>query len=253
MAMLSTKELVLKTANHIEKNPRCYHYTSNRIPLCSDDVGCILGWMAHFSAAHLCGVLTPEAIARMTCDPLSACNVGYNHFFKRLDECYPPYRGHWRSDAAHAVAALRAYAARYPEALGLPVWARMRDREAAASQGAQISSANLRSAVRYSIAARSLALVQCGIGRQDHFFGQSRPFGSRALHSARSEARRDRYCRSGGDEGGSADTLTQSLRYCHGLGSPCFRQYDSKLLASNPRRPILPEAKAMGKAFAELA
>src|SRR5216684_8664065 len=52
IAMPSTKELVLKTANHIEKNPRCYRYTSNRIPLCSDDVGCILGWMAHFSAEH---------------------------------------------------------------------------------------------------------------------------------------------------------------------------------------------------------
>jgi hypothetical protein len=132
--MPSTKELVLKAANHIEKNPRCYRYTSNRIPLCSDDVGCILGWMAYFSAEHECGGLTSEAIARMTCDPLYACNVGYNDFFKRLDECYPPYRGHWRSDATHAAAALRAYAARYPEALGLPVWARMRDREAAASQ-----------------------------------------------------------------------------------------------------------------------
>jgi hypothetical protein len=132
--MPSTKDLVLKTATHIEKSPRCYRYTSNRIPQCSDDVGCILGWMAHISAEHDCGVLTPEAIARMTCDPLYACNVGYNDFFKRLDECYPLYRGHWRSDATHAVAALRAYAARYPEAPGLPPWARMRDREAAASR-----------------------------------------------------------------------------------------------------------------------
>jgi len=133
--MSSTRELLLKTANHIEKNPRCYRYTSNRIPRCAHDTGCVLGWMAYFSAEHDCGdVLTPEAIARLTCDPLYACNVGYNDFFKRLDECYPIYRGHWRSDATQAVAALRAYAARYPEAPGLPLWARMRDREAAARQ-----------------------------------------------------------------------------------------------------------------------
>jgi len=128
IAMPSTKELVLKTENHIERNPRCYRYTSNRIPVCSDDVGCILGWMAHFSAEHGYGVLTPEAIARMTCDPLYACkNVGYNHFFKRLDECYPLYRGHWRSDATHAVAALsclRRSAPRSPRSSGLGTDAR---------------------------------------------------------------------------------------------------------------------------------
>ena len=134
LAMLSTRELVLKTASHIERNPRCYHYTTNRIPRCADDVGCILGWMTHFASGREHSLLTPEAIARTTCDPVYASNVGYNDFFKRLDECYPIYRGHWRSDAKHAVAALRAYAAEYPEAPGLPVWARMRDREAAAKQ-----------------------------------------------------------------------------------------------------------------------
>jgi hypothetical protein len=75
--MLPGAELVLKTANHIEKNPRS---------------------------------------------------------FTRLDECYPIYRGRWRLDAKHAVAALRTYAAQYPQAPGLPVWARMRDREAAPAQ-----------------------------------------------------------------------------------------------------------------------
>jgi len=90
--------------------------------------------MAHFASDREYSLLTPEAIARMTCDPVYASNVGYSDFFKRLDECYPVYRGHWRSDARHAVAALRAYAAEYPEAPGLPVWARMRDREAAARQ-----------------------------------------------------------------------------------------------------------------------
>jgi hypothetical protein len=90
--------------------------------------------MAHFSGERGCGELTPDVIARITCDPVSACDVGYNDFFKRLDECYPLYRGPWRSSVTHAVAALRVYAARYPEAPGLPVWARMRDREALASQ-----------------------------------------------------------------------------------------------------------------------
>ncbi len=132
--MLSSSELVLKTANHIERNPRSYRYADNRIPRCSNDPGCVLGWMAHFASARDCGSLTPEVIAAITCDPVYACNIGYNDFFKRLDECHPIYRGHWRSDAKHAVAALRAYAAKYPEAPGLPVWARMRDREAAAAK-----------------------------------------------------------------------------------------------------------------------
>lgn len=128
--MLSSSKLALQAANHIEKNPFSYDYTSNRIPRGSDETGCILGWMAQFAAER--GWLTSQVIAKITCDPVYACNVGYNDFFKRLDECYPLYRGHWRSDAGHAVAALRAYASRYPEAPGLPVWARMRDREAAA-------------------------------------------------------------------------------------------------------------------------
>lgn len=127
--MLSSSELVLKAANHIEKNPRSYRYTSNRIPESLQDVGGVLGWMAYFARER--GRLTSEVIARVTCDPVYACNSGYSDFFKRLDECYPVYRGHWRSGARHAVAALRAYAARYPEAPALPVWAQMRDREAA--------------------------------------------------------------------------------------------------------------------------
>ena len=90
--------------------------------------------MAHFASQQDYGSLTPEIIARITRDPVYACNVEYNDFFKRLDECYPIYRGHWRSDAKHAAAALRTYAARYPQAPALPVWAQMRDREAAAAQ-----------------------------------------------------------------------------------------------------------------------
>jgi hypothetical protein len=130
--MLSSSELALRTANHIEKNPFSYRYTSNRIPRSANDAGCILGWMAYFALER--GWLTPEVIARITCDPVYACNVGYSDFFKRLDECYPLQRGHWRSDAGHAAAALRAYAARYPQAPGLPVWARMRDRETVIAQ-----------------------------------------------------------------------------------------------------------------------
>jgi hypothetical protein len=132
--MLSSSELVLKTANHIEKNPRSYCYTTNRIPLCLNDTGCVLGWMAYFASEGDFGFLTPEVVARMTCDPVYACNIGYNDFFRRLDECYPVYRGHWRSEAKDAVAALRTYAAQYPEAPALPVWARMHDREAAAAK-----------------------------------------------------------------------------------------------------------------------
>jgi hypothetical protein len=132
--MFSTQELVLKTAEHLARHPRCYRYTSNRIPRSRYGRGCVLGWMAHFSGDHTHGLLTPGIIARITCDPLTACNVGYNDFFKRLDVCYPPYRGHWRSDAVHAVAALRIYAAEYPEAPALAVWARMRDREALAAR-----------------------------------------------------------------------------------------------------------------------
>ena len=132
--MLSSCELVLKTANHIERNPRSYRYAINRIPRCLNDTGCILGWMAHFACERDHGWLTSQIIARITSDPVYACNVEYNDFFKRLDECYPIHRGHWRSDAKHAVAALRAYAAQYPQAPALPVWARMRDREAAAAQ-----------------------------------------------------------------------------------------------------------------------
>jgi citrate lyase beta subunit len=132
--MFSTRELVLKTADHFAMYPRCYRYTSNRIPQSRFEQGCVLGWMAHFCGEYQHGVLTPEVIARVTCDPLPACNVGYNDFFKRLDGCYPLYRGHWRSYARHAIAALHAYAARYPEAPALAVWARMRDREALAAR-----------------------------------------------------------------------------------------------------------------------
>jgi hypothetical protein len=132
--MLSSCELVLKTANHIERNPRSYRYTINRIPRCLSDTGCILGWMAHFACECDHGWLTSEVIAKITRDPVYACSLEYNDFFKRLDECYPIHRGHWRSDAQHAVAALRAYAAQYPEAPALPVWAQMRDREAAAAR-----------------------------------------------------------------------------------------------------------------------
>jgi hypothetical protein len=132
--MSSTKELALRTADHFEKSPQSYRYTANRIPQSSYEPGCVLGWMAHFSGEHQFSELTPDVIARITCDPVSACEVGYNDFFKRLDECYPLYRGPWRSNVTHAVAALRAYAAKYPEAPGLPVWARMRDREALAAK-----------------------------------------------------------------------------------------------------------------------
>ena len=132
--MLSHRDLVLKTASHIENNPQSYCYTINQIPRYASDRGCILGWMAHFSAMYDDDILTPEIIARTTCDPVYTCDVFYNDFFRRLDECYPIYRGHWRSDAEHAVAALRAYASQYPEAPALPPWAKMRDREAAAAQ-----------------------------------------------------------------------------------------------------------------------
>jgi hypothetical protein len=128
--VLSSKELVLKTVDHFERNPQSYLYTCNRIPqsLCAQ--GCVLGWMAYFSGGHQDGMLTPDVIARITCDPISACAIGDNDFFKRLDECYPAHRGHWRLDVTHAIAALRAYVEKYPEAPALPVWARMRDREA---------------------------------------------------------------------------------------------------------------------------
>jgi hypothetical protein len=132
--MFSTKDLALRTADHLETSPHCYRYTANRIPQSSREPGCVLGWMAHFSGECQCSELTPDVIARITCDPLSACDVGYSDFFKRLDECYPPYQGLRRSNVTHAVAALRAYAAKYPEAPGLPVWARMRDREALAAR-----------------------------------------------------------------------------------------------------------------------
>lgn len=128
--MLSTRELVLKTIDHLDNNPQCYRYDTNVIPQSSCQQGCLLGWMAHFSGERECGVLTPAIIARITCDPVFACDVGYNDFFKRLDECYPLYLGQWRSDATHAIAALRTYANKYPEAPALAVWARMRDREA---------------------------------------------------------------------------------------------------------------------------
>ena len=128
--MFSTKELVLMTVDHFERNPQCYRFTSIRIPQASYEPGCVLGWMAHFAGEHNYGVLTPDVIARITCDPVSACDVGDNDFFKRLDKCYPPIRGSWRTNVTHAVAALRTYAAQYPEAHALPVWARMRDREA---------------------------------------------------------------------------------------------------------------------------
>jgi hypothetical protein len=127
--MFTTRELVLKTAAQIERRPGCYRYTCNRIPRSDYGTGCVLGWMAYFAEEREYDVLTPAVIARITCDPLSVCGVGYNDFFRRLDECYPVYRGHWRSDATHVVSALRQYAAEYPEAPGLPVWARMRDRE----------------------------------------------------------------------------------------------------------------------------
>jgi hypothetical protein len=104
--MFSTRELVLKTIDHLDNNPHCYRYTSNLIPQSSRQPGCVLGWMAHFSGER--GVLTPSIIARITCDPVFACDVGYNDFFKRLDECYPLHLGHWRSDATHAIAALAA-------------------------------------------------------------------------------------------------------------------------------------------------
>jgi hypothetical protein len=126
--MFSTGELVLKTIDHLDNNPQCYRYTSNLIPQSSCQPGCVLGWMAHFSGER--GVLTPSIIARITCDPIFSCDVGYNDFFRRLDECYPLHLGHWRSNATHAIAALRAYATKYPAAPALPVWARMRDREA---------------------------------------------------------------------------------------------------------------------------
>jgi hypothetical protein len=134
--MFSTKDLALQTASHLERHPRCYRYTLNRIPRFDHDVGCVLGWMVYFSGEAECQALTPQVIAAVTCDPVCDCDVGYSAFFRRLDECYPLYRGHWRSHAMHAVAALRAYAAEYPEAPGLPVWARMRDREAVAARDA---------------------------------------------------------------------------------------------------------------------
>jgi hypothetical protein len=136
--MLSTRELVLKTVAHLELRPQCYRYTCNRIPRTEYSGGCVLGWMAYFADEHAHDVLTPEVIARITCDPPYACGVGYNDFFRRLDECYPIFRGHWRSDVTHAVGALRAYAEKYPEAPGLPVWARMRDREMVAAERAQV-------------------------------------------------------------------------------------------------------------------
>jgi hypothetical protein len=132
--MFSTQELVLKTADLLEKRPQCYRYTCNRIPLSSYGSGCLLGWMAYYSGERRCAELTPDIIARITCDPVSACDVGYSDFFKRLDECYPLYRGPWRSNVMDAVAALRAYAARYPQSPGLPAWAQMRDREALAAR-----------------------------------------------------------------------------------------------------------------------
>jgi hypothetical protein len=132
--MFSTKELVLMTVDHFEMNPQCYRFTSNLIPQSSYESGCVLGWMAHFAGEHHYGVLTPDVIARITGDPVSACDVGDNDFFKRLDKWYPSYYGSWRTNVTHAAAALRAYAAQYREAPVLPVWGRMRDREALAAK-----------------------------------------------------------------------------------------------------------------------
>ena len=59
--MLSSSQLASKTANHIERNPSSYCYTSTRIPRDTGDTGCILGWMAHFASECGCDWSTPES------------------------------------------------------------------------------------------------------------------------------------------------------------------------------------------------
>ena len=116
---MNTRDAILKAADHIERHPDQFDFTSIDLPQCGSPA-CALGWIAFFLGGG-------KAYRQQRRAHIGYCSLGCNvetwlgidalRFYRRLFEIQPG----WSRDARLCSAALRRYVRRYhPVPRGMP-------------------------------------------------------------------------------------------------------------------------------------
>ena len=112
---MNIRQAILKAADHIERNPSDFQFSSLAVPGQCGTPGCALGWIGYFgcvkSDSWLFLTVTNSDVARF----LGLETTGY--FYNRVGDCSKQVNGtrwyEWHARADLCAAALRLYADRY--------------------------------------------------------------------------------------------------------------------------------------------
>lgn len=121
--MNQTRQIILRAAEHIERNPTDFYFYGGYIPVPGecDTQTCALGWIGYFAGLR-CGSWNIIAVAHEVLG-LDA-EDGDREFYDRMEEFAPSRNprkwGAWSTNAAACARALRAYADMYHPALPSP-------------------------------------------------------------------------------------------------------------------------------------
>lgn len=101
---MTPRDILLKAADHIERNPESYRFSKVFMPSWRKPTGCMIGWMAHY-AGHWSWFGRAQA-GDKRCKKILGINS--SEFFSRLYKV--PNNMTWASNPFDAVRAMRSYA-----------------------------------------------------------------------------------------------------------------------------------------------
>jgi hypothetical protein len=122
---MNTYQAILRAADHIQANPPLFDFERTRVPGNCRTPGCALGWIGFFAGRTQARIrvmlgfsFLHRGIAIVTLDGGSnpVINVTAREFYERMDRLAS---GNWRVDAGACAEAMRRYAARYHQPVGL--------------------------------------------------------------------------------------------------------------------------------------
>lgn len=110
-------QAILKAANHIERNPGAFNFSSVHIPNGCGTPGCALGWIGHFAGvthqvySSICLVAKNPSKGDYAFPVNHLFDIDQTEFYSRMDAAIEDWD--WRFDAHKCATALRLYAAKY--------------------------------------------------------------------------------------------------------------------------------------------
>ena len=123
---MNAYQAILKAADHIQTHPQRFDFQTTRVPGNCRAPGCALGWIGYFAGRTQARIrvmlglsFLHRGIAIVTLDGGSSepvIDVTAREFYERMDNLAV---GNWRVDASVCADAMRRYAARYHQSVGL--------------------------------------------------------------------------------------------------------------------------------------